>query len=81
MAPGAIFDFTFNKTDGAEHHELGFRFYYRSETLLALARSHGMDARIMTDWKQHGGPQTKIRVTLPTSIRPVRPDGPRARSA
>jgi SAM-dependent methyltransferase len=81
MAPGAIFDFTFNRTDGAEHHELGFRFYYRSETLLALARSHGLDARIMTDWKQHGGPQTKVRVTLPTSMRPMRPNVPGVRSA
>ena len=66
MAPGAIFDFTFHRTDGAEHHLLGWAFYYRSDTLLALARSHGLDARIMTDWKQFGGPQSKIRVTLPS---------------
>jgi hypothetical protein len=37
MAPGAIFDFTFHRTDGAEHHLLGWAFYYRSETLLAGA--------------------------------------------
>jgi SAM-dependent methyltransferase len=67
MAPGAIFDFTFNGTDGAEHHELGFRYCYRSETLLELARSHGLDARVMADWKRFGGPQSKIRVTLPGS--------------
>ena len=65
MAPGAIFDFTFHRTDGAEHHLLGWAYYYRSETLLELARSHGLDARVMTDWKQFGGPQTKIRVTAP----------------
>jgi SAM-dependent methyltransferase len=66
MVPGGIFDFTFHRTDGAEHHLLGWAFYYRSETLLELARSHGLDARIMTDWKQFGGPQSKIRVTLPS---------------
>jgi SAM-dependent methyltransferase len=31
MAPGAFFDFTFHKADGAEHHLLGWAFYYRSE--------------------------------------------------
>lgn len=65
MAPGAFFDFTFHKTVGAEHHLLGWAFYYRSETLLALARSHGLDAHVMADWKKCGGPQSKIRVTLP----------------
>jgi SAM-dependent methyltransferase len=65
MAPGGRFDFTFHQTDGAEHHLLGWAYYYRSETLLALARSHGLDACVMTDWKQFGGPQTKIRVTRP----------------
>jgi SAM-dependent methyltransferase len=67
MAPGGIFDFTFHRTDGDEHHLLGWAYYYRSETLLALARSHGLEARVMTDWKQLGRPQSKIRVTLPAS--------------
>ena len=66
MAPGAIFDFTFHNTGGAEHDLLGWAYYYHSETLLALARSHGLQARVMTDWKQLGRPQTKIRVTLPS---------------
>jgi SAM-dependent methyltransferase len=74
MAPGASFDFTFHRTDGAEHHLLGWAFYYRSETLLGLARSHGLDARVMTDWKEFGGPQTKIRATRPA------PRDPGARS-
>jgi SAM-dependent methyltransferase len=65
MAPGAFFDFTFHRTDGAEHHLLGWAFYYRSDTLLGLARSHGLNARMMTDWKRLGGPQSKIRVTVP----------------
>jgi SAM-dependent methyltransferase len=64
MAPGALFDFTFHKTDRAEHHLLGWAYYYRSETLLDLARSHGLDGRVMTDWKEFGGPQSKIRLTL-----------------
>ncbi len=65
MAPGARFDFTFHRTDGVEHHLLGWAYYYRSDTLLGLARSHGLDGRIMTDWKSLGGPQSKIRVTVP----------------
>lgn len=65
MAPGGFFDFTFHRTDGAEHHLLGWAFYYRSDTLLDLARSRGLDAQVMTDWKGAGGPQSKIRVTVP----------------
>jgi SAM-dependent methyltransferase len=68
MTPGAIFDFTFHKTDGTEHHLLGWAFYYRSETLLALARSHGLHAWLMSDWRQLGRPQTKIRVTRPSDL-------------
>jgi SAM-dependent methyltransferase len=67
MAPGAFFDFTFHRTAGSEHHLLGWAFYYRSDTLLGLARSHGLDARIMTDWKSLGGPQSKMRVTAPSA--------------
>jgi SAM-dependent methyltransferase len=73
MAPGAFFDFTFHRTAGAEHHLLGWAFYYRSDTLLGLARSHGLDARIMTDWKRLGGPQSKIRVTAPAAGALTRP--------
>lgn len=69
MAPGAFFDFTFHRTEGAEHHLLGWAFYYQSDTLLGLARSHGLDARIMTDWERFGGPQSKIRVTVPSPAR------------
>jgi SAM-dependent methyltransferase len=65
MAPGAVFDFTFHRTEGDEHDLLGWAYYYRSETLLALARSHGLDARLMPEWKQFGGPQSKVRVTRP----------------
>jgi SAM-dependent methyltransferase len=37
MTPGGFFDFTFDQTDGAEHHVLREDFYYRTETLAALA--------------------------------------------
>jgi SAM-dependent methyltransferase len=63
MAPGAIFDFTFDRTEGTEHHVLREDFYYRAETLIDLAGSHGLDARLMTDWEQLGHPQSKIRAT------------------
>ena len=37
MKPGGFFDFTFDRTEGAEHHVLREDFYYRTETLVALA--------------------------------------------
>jgi SAM-dependent methyltransferase len=62
MTADAIFDFTFDRTEGAEHQVLREDFYYRTETLIALADRHGLDAQFMTDWEgQH--PQSKIRVT------------------
>jgi SAM-dependent methyltransferase len=63
MTPDAFFDFTFNRTDGAEHQVLHEDFYYRTETLAALAARCGLDARLMTDWDSRGHAQSKIRVT------------------
>lgn len=63
MTPDAIFDFTFDRTDAAEHQVLREDFYYRTDTLIDLAGSHGLDAELMTDWAQLGHPQSKIRVT------------------
>lgn len=65
MAPGGFFDFTFDRTDGPEHHVLREDFYYRTQTLIALAAKHGLEATFMDDWEQSGHPQSKIRVTLP----------------
>lgn len=62
MAPGAFFDFTFDRTEGAEHHVLREDFYYRTETLIALAARHGLQARLMSDWAKSGHEQAKIRV-------------------
>ncbi|MFH8347230.1 class I SAM-dependent methyltransferase [Streptomyces sp. NPDC018045] len=65
LAPGGFFDFTFDRTDGAEHQVLREDFYYRTETLLALARKHGLEARFMEDWETRPHGQSKIRVTNP----------------
>jgi SAM-dependent methyltransferase len=64
MAPDGLFDFTFDRTDGAEHHVLREDFYYRPQTLTSLAASHGLTARLMDDWEALPHKQSKIRVTL-----------------
>ncbi|MGE5133746.1 MAG: class I SAM-dependent methyltransferase [Gemmatimonadota bacterium] len=63
MTKDGIFDFTFDRTEGEEHQVLREDFYYRTETLIALAAKHGLDAQFMEDWEQLGHPQSKIRVT------------------
>jgi SAM-dependent methyltransferase len=63
MTSDAIFDFTFDRTEGTEHQVLHEDFYYRTATLIELANSHGLDAELMTDWEETGHPQSKIRVT------------------
>lgn len=66
MAPGAFFDFTFDKTEGSEHQVLHEDFYYRPQTLIALAEQNGLAARLMNDWEALPHDQSKIRVTRPT---------------
>jgi SAM-dependent methyltransferase len=63
MTRDGIFDFTFDRTDGAEHQVLREDFYYRAETLIGLAGKHGLDAEFMEDWEKLSHPQSKIRVT------------------
>jgi ubiquinone/menaquinone biosynthesis C-methylase UbiE len=63
MAPDGFFDFTFDRTEGAEHHVLHEDFYYRTETLISLATKHGMQARFMDDWELLPHEQSKLRVT------------------
>jgi nicotinamidase-related amidase len=58
-----FFDFTFDRTEGTEHQVLREDFYYRTETLLALARKHGLQARFMEDWEERPHGQSKIRVS------------------
>lgn len=62
LRPGGFFDFTFNRTDGREHNVLREDFYYRSETLLALAEKCGLSAQFMADWEALAPKQSKIRV-------------------
>ncbi|MEE2047253.1 methyltransferase, partial [Nocardiopsis tropica] len=57
------FDFTFDRTEGEEHQVLREDFYYRTDTLIALAEKHGLDARFMEDWEEPAHGQSKIRVT------------------
>jgi SAM-dependent methyltransferase len=64
LAPDGFFDFTFNKTDGDEHHVLREDFYYRTGTLVALAEKHGLRARFMDDWERDNRhKQSKLRIT------------------
>jgi SAM-dependent methyltransferase len=65
MAPGGRFDFTFDRTEGEEHQVLREDFYYRTQTLLDLARDHGLVAEYMADWEETGHEQSKIRVIRP----------------
>ncbi|MFF5210026.1 class I SAM-dependent DNA methyltransferase [Streptosporangium sp. NPDC000396] len=65
MRPGGWFDFTFDRTEGKEHQVLREDFYYRTETLVALAEKHGLHAVFMDDWELLPHKQSKIRVTLP----------------
>jgi SAM-dependent methyltransferase len=63
MAPDAIFDFTFYRTDGPEyqvHHE---DFYYQTETLVSIAAEHHLTARLMDDWLDPWDKQPKLRLT------------------
>ncbi|MFI0355318.1 class I SAM-dependent methyltransferase [Actinomadura sp. 9N407] len=62
MAPGGFFDFTFDRTEGKEHHVLREDFYYRTETLLALADEYGLKGEFMDDWEALPHQQSKIRV-------------------
>jgi SAM-dependent methyltransferase len=63
MRPEGFFDFTFDRTEGAEHHVLHEDFYYRTETLAALAGKYGLAAQFMQDWEELPHLQSKMRLT------------------
>ena len=63
LAPDGFFDFTFDRTEGEEHHVLREDFYYRTATLVDLAQRHGLLARFMSDWEELPHGQSKIRIT------------------
>jgi SAM-dependent methyltransferase len=69
MKPDGFFDFTFDRTDGTEHHVLREDFYYRTETLVALAGRYGLNAQFMADWEQLPHQQSKLRVTRRAELR------------
>ena len=69
MKPGGFFDFTFDRTEGAEHHVLREDFYYRTETLVALAGRHGLTGQFMKDWEELPHPQSKLRITRLDDLR------------
>ncbi|MFI9824121.1 class I SAM-dependent DNA methyltransferase [Streptomyces sp. NPDC052013] len=64
LAPGGFFDFTFDRTEGEEHHVLREDFYYRTQTLVDLAARHGLSARFMDDWEELPHRQSKMRLTV-----------------
>jgi SAM-dependent methyltransferase len=63
MKPDGFFDFTFDRTTGPEHHVIHEAFYYRPETLVALADRHGLDARCLDDWGRLHKQLSRMRVT------------------
>lgn len=63
LRPDGFFDFTFNRTEGREHHVLNEDFYYRTETLQALGEKHGFTATFMSDWEGLPHKQSKIRLS------------------
>jgi SAM-dependent methyltransferase len=63
MKPDGFFDFTFDRTGGAEHQVLHEDFYYRTETLVALAGRYGLTGQFMTDWEELPHKQSKLRIT------------------
>ncbi|MFI9204974.1 class I SAM-dependent methyltransferase [Streptomyces sp. NPDC053048] len=69
LAPAGFFDFTYNRTEAAEHQVLGEDFYYRTETLVRLAGRHGLTARFMDDWERLPHGQSKLRLTHATGDR------------
>lgn len=67
MQPDGWFDFTFDRTEGEEHHVLREDFYYRTETLVRLADKYDLTATFMDDWEALPHKQSKIRITLGTA--------------
>jgi SAM-dependent methyltransferase len=70
LKPSGYFDFTFDRTEGEEHQVLDEDFYYRTETLIALAAKHSLRGELMEDWEKLRHNQSKIRITFPAARRP-----------
>jgi ubiquinone/menaquinone biosynthesis C-methylase UbiE len=64
MSTDAIFDFTFDNTDGAgQQARRPDLHYHRADTLIGLAGSRGMNAELLEDWAELGHPHAKMRLT------------------
>jgi SAM-dependent methyltransferase len=63
LKPDGFFDFTFDRTTAEDHEVAHDTFYYRTETLVALANRHGLDARSLDDWEERLHQSSRIRVT------------------
>ena len=72
MKPDGFFDFTFDRTEGDEHQVLREDFYYRTETLVALADRYGLTGQFMTDWEELPHQQSKLRITRPAELHTFR---------
>jgi len=62
MAPGGFFDFTFYASDDQDYQVHREDFYYRPETLLAMAERHGLNAQMLDDWHDPWDHQPKMRL-------------------
>ncbi|GAB2875708.1 hypothetical protein GCM10027074_49540 [Streptomyces deserti] len=71
LAPGRFLDFTFDRTEGEEHHVLREDFYYRTQTLVELAEKHGLSSRFTDDWEELPHRQSKMRVTAMSEPAPT----------
>lgn len=78
LAPDGFFDFTYDRTEGAEHQVLGEDFYYHTETLTQVAARHGLTARFMDDWERLPHGQSKLRLTRTTADADADADRPRS---
>ena len=64
LKPSGHFDFTFDRTEGEEHQVLNEDFYYRTQTLVAVAAKYQLQAEFMADWEELRHNQSKIRISL-----------------
>jgi SAM-dependent methyltransferase len=63
MTRDAIFDFTVDRSQGAENPMFRKNFRFRTDTLIGLANSCNLDAELVKDWEQQDHSLSKIRVT------------------
>ena len=63
MAPDGFFDFTFYASGDQDYQVHREDFYYRPETLLAMAERHGLNAQMLDDWHDPWDHQPKMRLT------------------